>query len=59
MTRLTRFLSNEEAATAVEYAVILAMLLLGCIGAIGTVGTNVKNNIFDSSSKLGTALSGS
>ena len=31
-------LRDDEAATAVEYAVLLAMILLTILGAIGTVG---------------------
>ncbi len=37
--RLTQFLISEDAATAVEYAVMLALILLTVIGAITTVGT--------------------
>jgi pilus assembly protein Flp/PilA len=37
MTSIAEFLQNEEAATAVEYAVMLAMILLMIIGAIGSV----------------------
>lgn len=35
---ISRFLRDEEAATAVEYAVILALILTAIIGAIGSVG---------------------
>jgi pilus assembly protein Flp/PilA len=38
MNRLVCFLRDEDAATAVEYAVMLALILLGIIGAISTVG---------------------
>jgi Flp pilus assembly pilin Flp len=38
MRSLMRFLHEEEAATAVEYAVMLAMILLAVISAIGMVG---------------------
>jgi pilus assembly protein Flp/PilA len=38
MRRLLYFLRDEEAATAVEYAVLLALILMSVIGAIGTVG---------------------
>ena len=31
-------LRNDEAATAVEYAVMLAMVLMAVIGAVGLVG---------------------
>jgi pilus assembly protein Flp/PilA len=36
--RIVKFLQNEEAATAVEYAVMLAMVLLAVMAAIGAVG---------------------
>jgi len=36
--RLSQFFHNEEAATAVEYAVMLAMILLTCIGTVATFG---------------------
>jgi pilus assembly protein Flp/PilA len=38
MKRLFNFLREDEAATAVEYAVLLALILMSVIGAIGTVG---------------------
>lgn len=36
---ILKFLRNDEAATAVEYAVMLAMILMVVIGTIGTVGS--------------------
>jgi pilus assembly protein Flp/PilA len=38
MRRIRYFLWNDDGATAVEYAVMLAMILLSIIAAIGTVG---------------------
>ena len=38
MNRLLHFIREDEAATAVEYAVLLALILMSVIGAIGTVG---------------------
>lgn len=35
---LSRFLRQEEGATAVEYAVMLALILITIIATIGTVG---------------------
>ena len=35
---LSRLLWGEDAATAVEYAVLLALILMAIIGAIGAVG---------------------
>jgi pilus assembly protein Flp/PilA len=36
---LHRLYRDDEAATAVEYAVLLALILMGVIAAIGTVGS--------------------
>lgn len=38
MRCLLNFLREDEAATAVEYAVMLALILMSVIGAIGSVG---------------------
>jgi len=38
MRPLLEIFRNEEAATAVEYAVMLALILLAAIGAIGSFG---------------------
>lgn len=36
------FLSNEDGPTAVEYAVMLALIIVVCITAITTLGTNAN-----------------
>jgi len=36
--RIKKFLIEEDGPTAVEYAVMLAMILMLCIGAIATLG---------------------
>jgi pilus assembly protein Flp/PilA len=38
MQRIRRFLKCDDGATAVEYAVMLALILLACIGAVLTMG---------------------
>ncbi len=43
MACFRRFLREEEAATAVEYAVMLGLILMTVIGAIGTFGANSGN----------------
>jgi pilus assembly protein Flp/PilA len=37
------FLKNEDGPTAVEYAVMLALIIVVCIAAITTLGTNANN----------------
>jgi Flp pilus assembly pilin Flp len=39
MKRFLKFLWQEDAATAVEYAVMLALILLVAIGAISSFGS--------------------
>jgi pilus assembly protein Flp/PilA len=36
------FLRNEDGPTAVEYAVMLALIIVVCIGAIATLGSNAN-----------------
>ena len=40
---LVRFLTNDDGPTAVEYAVMLALIIVVCIAAITTLGTNANN----------------
>ena len=40
---LVNFLQNEDGPTAVEYAVMLALIIVVCITAITTLGTNANN----------------
>ncbi len=52
-----RFLRNEDGPTAVEYAVMLALIIVVCITAIATLGSNAKNTF--SNVALNTAAAGS
>jgi pilus assembly protein Flp/PilA len=40
---LVNFLKNEDGPTAVEYAVMLALIIVVCITAITTLGSNAQN----------------
>ena len=40
---LVNFLKNEDGPTAVEYAVMLALIIVVCITAITTLGSNANN----------------
>jgi len=42
---VTRFLKAEDGPTAVEYAVMLALIVVVCITAITALGTNA-NKVF-------------
>jgi pilus assembly protein Flp/PilA len=39
---VVKFLKNEDGPTAVEYAVMLALIIVVCITAITTLGTNAN-----------------
>ena len=51
MARITalvrRFVKNDEAATMVEYALMLSLIAVVCIVAVQLIGTNA-NTIFNS-----------
>jgi len=41
--KLVAFLKKEDGPTAVEYAVMLALIIVVCIAAITTLGSNANN----------------
>ena len=45
--KLIAFLKKEDGPTAVEYAVMLALIIVVCIAGIATLGSNA-NNTFSS-----------
>jgi pilus assembly protein Flp/PilA len=42
MKKLLKFLKGEEGATATEYAVMLALIIVVALAAITLLGTNVS-----------------
>jgi pilus assembly protein Flp/PilA len=42
LTKVVNFLKREDGPTAVEYAVMLALIIVVCITAITTLGTNAR-----------------
>jgi len=42
MTRVKQFVVSEDGPTAVEYAVMLSLIVIVCITAITAVGTNAS-----------------
>jgi pilus assembly protein Flp/PilA len=51
---VVKFLKQEDGPTAVEYAVMLALIIVVCIGAITILGNNA-NGTFGS---VGTTIGG-
>jgi len=57
LATLRRFLRDEDGPTAVEYAVMLALIVVVCITAITALGTNA-NATFSNVALNGTLVSG-
>jgi pilus assembly protein Flp/PilA len=53
LKRVRTFLTSEDGPTAVEYAVMLALIIVACLTIIGNVGTAVSGEFSSVSSALG------
>jgi pilus assembly protein Flp/PilA len=51
------FLKNEDGPTAVEYAVMLALIIVVCIAAISALGSNASNTFQYVGTKVDTTSS--
>ena len=47
-----KFMVSEDGPTAVEYAVMLALIVIVCLTAIKAVGTNASNTFNNISNQL-------
>ncbi|TVQ86510.1 MAG: Flp family type IVb pilin [Deltaproteobacteria bacterium] len=52
---ITKFIQDEEGATAIEYGLIAALIAVVIIGAVTLIGTNLSNAF----QKIATATTGS
>lgn len=52
ISSVKRFLGSEDGPTAVEYAVMLALIVVVCLTAIQAVGTNANTKF----NKVATAI---
>jgi pilus assembly protein Flp/PilA len=53
-TKVQRFLVSEDGPTAVEYAVMLALIVIVCLASIKTIGTNANTTFDKVATELGT-----
>lgn len=51
--RIRRFLTSEDGPTAVEYAVMLALILVGCITILASLGSSTSRTFSTINSGLG------
>jgi pilus assembly protein Flp/PilA len=53
--KIQRFLKSEDGPTAVEYAVMLALIIIVCLVAIASVGSKANTTFTNVASSLGGA----
>ena len=53
MDKIMRFFKDEEGASAVEYALLVALIAVVIIGAVTTLGTNVSTKLSTAASAIG------
>ena len=57
--KVTNFLKSEDGPTAVEYAVMLALIVIVCLAAIQAIGQNAANAFNDIAADINSARTGS
>lgn len=50
--KLKRFLKSEDGPTAVEYAVMLSLIIVICLGAVRTIGDNANSTFSSVASQI-------
>jgi pilus assembly protein Flp/PilA len=55
--QVANFLQREDGPTAVEYAVMLALIIVVCITAITALGTNANKTFTSVSNTIGSTSS--
>ena len=54
---VVNFMKREDGPTAVEYAVMLALIIVVCLAAITTLGQNANSTFTTVGNKIGSASS--
>lgn len=52
-SKVRRFLVSEDGPTAVEYAVMLALIIVVCLAAITAIGTRASSTFNSVATQLG------
>ena len=55
MKRVRQFLTSEDGPTAVEYAVMLALIIVACITIVSSLGTSVSSTFSTVNSSMGSS----
>lgn len=59
LSRVRRFLTSEDGPTAVEYAVMLALIIVACITVVTNLGTSMSGKFSSVSAALSSTSGGS
>ncbi len=54
MSKVQRFMESEDGPTAVEYAVMLALIIVVCLVAIGNLGRSANSAFVEINDRLTT-----
>jgi pilus assembly protein Flp/PilA len=54
ITKVQKFMKSEDGPTAVEYAIMLALIVIVCLTAIQAVGTTANTAFQDIVTEMGT-----
>ncbi len=52
VSKVQRFLKSEDGPTAVEYAIMLALIVIVCLTAITSIGTNATAKFNEAATAL-------
>ena len=55
MSKVQRFMESEDGSTAVEYAVMLALIIVVCLVAIGNLGRTANSTFQNINNKMSAA----
>lgn len=58
MQKVKTFIKSEDGPTAVEYAIMLALIVIVCLAAIQAIGTNASGAFQDIADDLDSARGG-
>jgi pilus assembly protein Flp/PilA len=53
--KMQRFLTSEDGPTAVEYAVMLALIIIVCLAAISSIGSKANTTFTNVAASIGGA----
>ncbi|MFI5461300.1 MAG: Flp family type IVb pilin [Isosphaerales bacterium] len=53
ISKVRRFLVSEDGPTAVEYAVMLALIVVACVAVVTSLGKSISGTFSSVSSTLG------